>query len=60
LGQVRPDHGWRRPSSASDRLTSAQSHGRGSAAQGSMSNGPKASMIQRGVRWACEVPTVFW
>jgi len=40
-------------------LTWAQSHGCGSAAEGSRSHGPKASMIHLGVKWTCEVPMVF-
>jgi hypothetical protein len=34
--------------------------GEESAAPGSSSNGPKASMIHRGVKWTCEVPMVLW
>jgi hypothetical protein len=41
-------------------FTVAQSHGRGSAAQGSRSNAPIASMIHFGVMWVCDEPTHFW
>ena len=49
-----------KPSSASVKLRAAHSHGRGSAAQGSRSNGPIASMIHFGVQWVCDRPTDDW